>query len=196
MNEYYIDKIKNFKRREHMKTLHAYRGFIAVGAVGYTPGIIMILFDVLIGVFDDWGNTSIVDIVMSFLFILLGTLIGIVIYCTHSIRYGNGRVVIRRYSKELVDGRPVGKWKIREDEFSLKEIDVYGYSNRRLGGYGDVEYHINSGARWGIDEVFFQLKDKKRIGYVGGYYTRKAANEFFRYIFEETGKEFQKSKPV
>lgn len=179
-----------------MRTLHAHKGFIAVGGVGYAPGIAMILFAVLIGVYDGWNDTSIDFIVMSFLLILMGALGGIGVYLTHSIRYGDGKAVIRRYSKKRVDGRPVGKWRIREDEFSLEEIDEYGYSIRRLGGYGDVEYHLNSGAKFGIVEVFFQLKDGKRIGYDGGYYTRKAANEFFNYIFEETGKEFQKSKSV
>lgn len=48
---------------------------------------------------------------------LLGVFAGLRIYLTHWIRYGDGKVTIRRVSKERVNGRPSGKWENREDTF-------------------------------------------------------------------------------
>lgn len=169
-----------------MKTLHAYGGFV-LDSVGYVLGVMLILWSVFC-----WPDAEAVVLTIFFAILLISMVAfgGVKIYRTHSIRYGNGRVVIRRYSKErCVNGRPVGTWKIREDEFLLEEIDVYGWSREILGH--DVEFHIPYGGH-DCTEILFQLKDGKRIGYEAVYYTPKAENEFFCYIFEETGIEFQK----
>ncbi len=78
-----------------------------------------------------------------------------------------GEVIIRRVSKELVNGLPSGKWLDREDEFLLEEIEAYGLSMQVLGTF--VEYHkSNRGSL--TTECFFQLKDGRRIGYETGYF--------------------------
>jgi hypothetical protein len=110
---------------------------------------------------------SLVSIIMglviySILLILVGAFGGLRIYCTHWIKYGNGKVVIRRVSKERVNGRAVGKWENREDTFLLEEIDTYGLSWQVLGNY--VEYHRSSGKSL-TTECFF-VKGREKIGYL------------------------------
>ncbi len=114
---------------------------------------------------------------------------GLKTYYTHWIKYGDGKVIIRRVSKELINGLPSGKWLDREDEFLLEEIEAYGLSMQVLGTF--VEYHkSNRGSL--TTECFFQLKDGRRIGYETGYYTRKTEREFFSYILKGTGLELKK----
>ena len=171
-----------------MKTLHAKGSLVLCLAFSGLPSGILILLSV-----NEFWNGYIDDgiflMLCSMMFLLLGAFAGIRIYCTHWIRYGNERVVIKRVSKDRVNGRPVGKWKNREDTFLLEEIEAYGLSWQVLGYY--VEYHRSSGGSL-TTEVFFQLKNGKRIGYEMGYYTRRAEEEFFRYIYDNTGIEFQK----
>lgn len=110
-----------------MKTLHAKGALILCLAFSGVPSVILLLLSVtefLEGDIDD----GIYLVLHSILFILLGAFLGIRTYCTHWIRYGNGKVVIKRVSKERVNGRPVGKWKNREDTFLLEEIEAYGLS--------------------------------------------------------------------
>lgn len=69
----------------------------------------------------------------------------IMLHATHWIRYGQGKLVIRRVSKMWQSGWPpaVGKWQKREDEFLLEDIEVYGdvllilrrHLEYPLGGY-------------------------------------------------------------
>lgn len=171
-----------------MKTLHAKGALILSLSLG---GVTSIIF-ILLGAYEFWkGDTGvgILLIIYSILLILIGAFGGIRIYCTHWIKYGNGKVVIRRVSKKCVNGRAVGKWENREDTFLLEEIDGYGLSWQILGRY--VEYHRSS-RRALTTEIFFQLKNGKRIGYEEVYYMRREEKEFFRYIYEGTGIEFQK----
>lgn len=171
-----------------MKTLHAKGALVLCLAFSGVPSVILFLLSVNAfweGDIDD----GIYLVLHSVLFILLGAFLGIRTYCTHWIEYGNERVVIRRVSKECVNGRSVGKWKNREDTFLLDEIVAYGLSWQVLGHY--VEYHKSSGGSL-TTEVFFQLKNGKRIGYETVYYTRREEEEFFRYIHDKTGIEFQK----
>ncbi|MDE7367727.1 MAG: hypothetical protein K2N24_10260, partial [Lachnospiraceae bacterium] len=144
-----------------MKTLRA-KGALRLGfAFSAVPSVIIIL----LGAYEFWEgdiDDGIFYILFSLLLILLGTFVGIRIYRTHWIRYGNGKIIIRRVSKERVNGVPVGKWKNREDTFLLEEIEANGLSWQVLGHY--VEYHRSSG-RSLTTEVFFQLKNGKRIGY-------------------------------
>lgn len=169
-----------------MKTLHAKGALILCLAFSGVPSVILIL----LGVNEFWEvdiDDGIFLVLCSILFILLGVFAGIKIYCTHRIQYGNGRVVIKRVSKELINGRPVGKWKKREDIFLIEEIDAYGLSWQVLGHY--VEYHRSS-ARSLTTECFFQMKDGRQVGFEMVYYTKKL-QELFDYIYDETGVEFK-----
>lgn len=171
-----------------MKTIRAKR--ILILNFGYS-GVVCAIF-ILLGINEFWEGDidgGIFTILFSLPLILVITFWSIRMFCTHQIRYGNGKVVIKRVSKERVNGRPVGKWKNREDTFLLEEIDVYGLSWQVLGHY--VEYHRSSEKSL-TTEVFFQLKNGKRIGYETGYYTHRGEEEFFRYIYEGTGLELQK----
>ncbi|MCM1047959.1 MAG: hypothetical protein NC433_06000 [Clostridiales bacterium] len=117
-------------------------------------------------------------------------------YRQKSITYGNGRVTLRRVSKECVNGTgtPVGKWKNREDTFLLDELETYGVS-RQVLGY-ELEYdRARMRDRYNL-EIFFQLKDGKKLAYEMSYHTHKQIKEFLNYIHEETGLEFQKAKPA
>jgi hypothetical protein len=40
--------------------------------------------------------------------------------------------------------------------------------------------------------VFLSVKERKKIGYEMGYYMRREEKEFFNYIYDKTGIEFQK----
>ena len=105
----------------------------------------------------------------------LGVLLLIIFkYRQYSIMYGNGKVVI-------ANGLVTGQFKIKKDEILLEELEAYS-----------VEYYNNK-ARADAAMAYFQLKDKERTGYVFGYYSRKQLNEFFQYIYEETGIEVQTS---
>lgn len=154
-------------------------------------GVLSVIL-ILLGINEFWEgdvDDGIFFCLASLLFVLPGAFGGIRIYCTHWIQYGNGKVVIKRVSKERVNGRPVGKWKNREDTFFVEEIDAYGLSWQILGRY--VEYHRSSGGSH-TTECFFQLKNGKKIGFEMVYYTRKEMDKFLKYIFDETGMEFQK----
>lgn len=172
-----------------MKILHAY------GALGISLGtasaasVIFIFFSLV-----DMVEGKIADAMFDGLFILilfLGAAFGgLRIYCTHWIMYGNDKIVIRRVCKEWENGRLVGKWKNREDTFMLEEIEAYGLSMPVLGRC--VEHHRSSGGKLRM-EVFFQLKNGKKIAFELLYYT-KAIDEFFQYIHDKTGIEFQDGK--
>ncbi len=166
-----------------MKTLHANGALILCLAFTGVPAVILILLGIN-ALWEGRMDEGICSIIGAILFMLLGAFAGLRIYLTHWIRYGDGKVTIRRVSKERVNGRPVGKWENREDTFLLEEIDSYGLSWQVLGQY--VEYHRSSGKSL-TTERFFQLKDGKRIGYETVYYTRKGEEAFLRYLYEGTG---------
>lgn len=163
-----------------MKTLRAKGALRLCLAFSAVPGIILILLGIN-ALWEGRMDEGIFSMIGAILFVLLGVFAGLRIYRTHWIRYGDGKGTIRRVSKECVNGRPVGKWENREDTFLLEEIDSYGLSWQVLGQY--VEYHRSSG-RSLTTEMFFQLKNGKRIGYETVYYTRKGEEAFLRYLKE------------
>lgn len=113
------------------------------------------------------------------------------IYFTHWIKYGDGKVIIKRARKELVNGRPAGKWKREEEEFLLEDLESCGMSLPVLGEY--VEF--NPVMRYGISkECFFQLNNGKKLGCEVEYYAAEDLDELFRYIYEETGIIFQEKE--
>ena len=172
-----------------MKILHAYGGLVIslsiAGGISLQP-ILFSLYSMMEGDIESAKSFGFVVVIL----LLAAAVGGLRIYCTHWIMYGNDKIVIRRVSKERVNGRAVGKWKNREDTFLLEEIEAYGLSWPVLGQC--VEYHISSGGSL-TTEVFFQLKNGKKIGFEMGYYT-KAINEFIQYIHDKTGIEFQDGK--
>lgn len=173
-----------------MQTIHTKGALIYSLGLGGVIGMIWILS----GGHFLWkaDNGGYPLIFMGIFCFLLFAYAGLKIYYTHWIKYGDGKIVIRRVSKELVNGSiPVGKWENREDEFLLEEIEAYGLSMQVFGTY--VEYHKSS-RRSLTTECFFQFKDGRKIGYETGYYTRKQEREFFDYIWKETGIKLIKSK--
>ena len=172
-----------------MKILHAY-GALVISLGTAVGASIMIIWVSLLVMME--GNID--DAMFLGLFILILFLVaafgGLRIYCTHWIMYGNDKIVIRRVCKEWENGRLVGKWKNREDTFMLEEIEAYGLSMPILGRC--VEHHRSSGGKLRM-EVFFQLKNGKKIAFEMLYYT-KAIDEFFQYIHNKTGIEFQDGK--
>ena len=149
-----------------MKTLRA------GAAVRYNlvcVGVLVILFGFIAGSYLRKGDIEegVYCIFISILLSLPVVYDGMKTYRTHWIKYGNGKVVICRFSKECVNGSPKGKWKLREDEFLFEEIDRYGRSEQVLGY--DVEYYRNSASRMKMyggfeGEAFFQLKNGKKNG--------------------------------
>lgn len=103
---------------------------------------------------------------------------------TYWIKYGNGQIVIQRISKDMVIGGQGGKWRSRRDVIMLQEIELYGPSVQLLGK--NVEWPLGGGGGLSY-EYFFQLKDGRRIGFDGSYYTRRQKAELFRYIYDTTG---------
>ena len=112
------------------------------------------------------------------------------IYCTHWIKYGNGRVIIKRVRKEYVNGRPAGKWKKEEEEFLLEDLDSCGISMSVLEEYVEFNPIMKNGIS---KECFFQLKNGKRLGCEMKFYLPEQMEELFRYIYDETGIEFQET---
>lgn len=172
-----------------MKTLHA-NGALVLSLVSTgTVGIVMVLLGINAGLEGD-TDSLMVSITVAVLLLFVGAVAGMRIYRTHWIKYGDGTIIVRRVSKELVNRRPVGKWQNREDTILLKDLESYGMSMKILGH--EVEYHRSGakGPRSIAMEWFFQLKDGKVIGFEAAYYTRWQAKELFRYIYEETGIKF------
>lgn len=99
---------------------------------------------------------------------------------SHWIKYGNGKVVVRRVSRECVNDRPVGKWKKREDTFSVEEIEAYGLSRKVLGH--DLERHLCKIYKAPSLECFFRLKSGKMIGCSIEFYPRREMKAFFTYL--------------
>ena len=172
-----------------MKILHAYGGLVISLSIVGGVSLELILFSLCSMMEGDIENAMIFGFIIVILF-LVAAVGGLRIFFTHWIMYGNDKIVIRRVSKERVNGRAVGKWKNREDTFLLEEIEAYGLSWPVLGQC--VEYHRSSGGSL-TTEVFFQLKNGKKIGFEMGYYT-KAIDEFIQYIHDKTGIEFQDGK--
>lgn len=119
----------------------------------------------------------------------LGLVVGMIrTYRGIWIQYGDGKIVVRRYSTEEVNGRPVGKRRYREDEFLLEDIKMYGDSMSILGKFVDY-YAANTIS--GSYEYFFKLKNGKYIGFLGTNYMQEQMLELNRYIKDETGIEFK-----
>ena len=163
-----------------MKTIHA-KGLIV-------PELSIVAFVGAIMVFSmgikEWKFWLPIEIVLIF---LIG-LACIKIYLTNWIKYGEGKVIIRRVSKDLdystsMYGRPIGKWESKEDEILLEEIESYGYTWALLGMGRTVEYH--GSGRYQI-EYCFLLKDGKKVGFNMMYYGMEI-DALFRYIYEAPG---------
>lgn len=137
-----------------------------------------------------WGGLIYIAVFSFYFFI--GIHSAIRIYRTHWIKYGNGKVIIKRVSKELVNNRPTGKWHDREDEILLDEIEAYGLS-RTVLGY-NIEYD-QRGITASVQECFFRLKDGRWLGFEMGHYMEQEREELFRYIYERTGIKFQDTNP-
>lgn len=164
-----------------MKTLHT-KGLIV-------PELSIVAFVGAIMIFSmgirEWKFWLPIEIVLTLLIIFPC----IKIYRNNWIKYGEGKVIIQRVSKDLdysgsIYGRPTGKWKSKRDEILLEEIEAYGYSWALLGMSRTVECH-NRFRQYQI-EYCFLLKDGRKVGFNMVYYG-KETKALFRYIYEATG---------
>lgn len=171
-----------------LKTLHAKGILVKIIKQFGIPVMILILF-ALFQFLKNYMMGGTLIILLTIISVFMVTSGDIRLYRTHQIQYGNGKVLIRRFSKRIVDNVPVGEWEVREDEFSMDEIVAYGLSWQILGYY--VEYHCSS-QKSIATECFFQLKDGRRIGYEMTYYTKRQEEEFMKYLYEGTGIAFRK----
>ena len=171
-----------------MKTLHAKNALLAYMLFGVAQFLAVLPFSIMM-FWEGDIDEGVCLLVGSLVLIPLPVVVGIKIYRTHWIKYGDGKVTIRRVSKKRVNGRPVGKWENREDTFLLEEIESFGLSWLVLGHL--LEYHDGRKIE---TEYFFKLKSGKMIGFEIGYYTRNQDKEFRRYIYENTGIKFQEPK--
>lgn len=169
-----------------MKTLHPNANLrLCLGMSGMGIGII--LWGMM---WEDGEGLIFPGIIIVLMFLFLGRNV----YTRHWIKYGNGKIIIHRVSKDMeysgsMYGRPTGKWKNREDEFLLEELDSYGYSWVLFGKGKTVEFHPaqRGGSRSISREYSFLLKDGKKVGFEAAYYTTKQLEELFHYIYDETG---------
>lgn len=158
-----------------MKTIKAKGAIISCLSNAIIPEVILI-FSIVVGKKRGMTGLVIYAIVVTILLNLFVLLLTIAAYRQYSIIYGNGNVVIEH-------GLVTGQFRIKKDEFLLEEIESYS-----------VIYYHNK-ARADATVAYFQLKDRERTGYAFGFYTRKQINDFFQYIYEETGIEVQVSDP-
>ena len=93
-------------------------------------------------------------IIFSIISLIWGVYMVIDDYYSSCIQYGNGRIIIKRRNKKIVNSRPVGKWEVKEDEFLLEEIEIYALASQSFGFHRYVEFHpSNMGCFLG--SVFF-----------------------------------------
>lgn len=103
------------------------------------------------------------------------------LYQRHWICYGDDKLIIRRENKKIENGKPTGKWKISEDEISLRDIKWYGYLM-----FEKIEYLRAGNSRFQI-QFCIELKNGEKIGFVSSYYTRWQQQELCDYIEQNTG---------
>lgn len=107
---------------------------------------------------------------------------------THWIRYGEGKLVIRRVSKMWQSGWPpaVGKWQNREDEFLLEDIESWGDAEQFLGRGRHLEYPPGGYDKYGfMREILFRLKNGRKVTFMTSHFTKKQVEELFRYLRDE-----------
>lgn len=77
-----------------MKVLHAKVALISNIGIFLMPGIVFILLAIACFL-EEAADYGVPLIVLTIIGILIGTFMGMKIYCTHWIKYGDGKVVIR-----------------------------------------------------------------------------------------------------
>lgn len=168
-----------------MKILRA-KGAL-IGTLGIFGGCSLSMVIFAVGIFGDGDvEDGIAMLVLAIILVLIGLFMGLRIYCTHWIQYGNGKVLIRCVINIGGHG-PIGCWVKSEDEFLVEDIEAYGLSMDVLPH--SVAYHRSSGGRLET-ECFFRLKSGEMIGYEVQYYSGKEIEAFYRYIADETGLRF------
>lgn len=174
-----------------MKTLHA-KGIIIISTLmSFIP--IPLLVYVWIGYYEGASSRDdfLLIIGMEIVIILYYGIAGWKVYMHNSIQYGEGKLVVRRYTKLAYNGTSVGRRARREDIIVLSELEQYG-SSCELLGY-KVESRNGGMDNYGIrkpmwTEIYFQLKDGRRIGGVEPfYYYPKEWKALCDYIYQETG---------
>lgn len=164
-----------------METLHTKGIFVLELSITAAVGVVMVFF---LGI-KEWKFGLPIVIALTLWIIFACTKI----YLKNWIKYGEGKVIIQRVSKDLdysnsIYGRPTGKWKSKRDEILLEEIEAYGYSWALLGMGRTVECH-NRFRQYQI-EYCFLLKDGRKVGFNMVYYG-KGTEALFRYIYDGTG---------
>lgn len=101
------------------------------------------------------------------------------------ISYGEGKLIIRRRSKRLENGRPAGKWEVREDVIALEDIQWYGYAPFGVR----VEYTGDETPLMQLvqTQLCVCLDNGKKIAFSSTNYTKAQLQELCSYIKEHTG---------
>lgn len=108
----------------------------------------------------------------------------------HRIEYGEGKLILYRISKDVKEKRPVGKWKIREDQIEVKDLLRYGYARDIIGSCLEWDKFTFSGYAnvWRFEnQIVFMTKDHKMASISPKFFTSKQIKEVIRYIYRETG---------
>ena len=104
-------------------------------------------------------------------------------YRRHCISYGNGKIIIKRERKRVENGRPVGKWEVREDEIALRDIKWYGML--LVGESAEYLRDSNSSIK---QQFCICLNSGEHFAFMTTHYTKGQIQELCRYIEEHTGK--------
>ena len=126
-----------------MKRLRSYTGIIGVMSPAMAIGIVMGIF-AFVALFED----RFIDVGVSLVILSTAIFMAVWLICRifglnrdHWIEYGDGKIVIHRYSK-IIDDR-MSKMQVRQTEFLLEEIELYGPASKVLGK--NVELPIGQG---------------------------------------------------
>lgn len=172
-----------FKAQEErlMIKLHAKRDLIS----GLGLSIIVADIYIWIGIYGG-ERMYIVGLIYGVPAILISILSSVKMYLTHYIEYGNGKIIIKQDYKEVVDKKPVGKWKSRESEIMVESIVRYGNSWEVLGRRIEFTHSCGNVYLQKV-EYFLELSSDEIIGFDAAFYTKKQLGGLFQYIYNETG---------
>lgn len=176
-------------RRDDVKILRDNKAFMI--NLMFPLAVIGIIFIVMWPIFlwekniEEIIKTWVIFLCPMIFIILIAQLFSAKSYSSQLIMYGNKKVTVKRCSIKCIhDGIPIGEREERIDEFFLDELEAYGLSHQYLEHR--VEFNYHPGVK-GCTELFFQLKSGKKIGYDIMYCNNREIEDFFNYIYDETG---------
>lgn len=165
----------------------------------WTIGIVMISVFVYFGLGFEFalllvGNKREAAELAGFMVLIVAILILILVlsewkhYRTHWLMYGDGKIIVRRITGKYLNtyGGMETDCISREDEVLLEELAAYGFSNQFMNGKtkgadvqgGNYNFYM---------ELFFELKNGKKIWYNACGCRDKDMRDLQQYIYDETG---------